>query len=553
MRDSFPSKFKLRDRLSYKQAKATVAIALVLGMIFSFFQIYLDFYRQEESLESTVNQVLNIIEQSASQAAYSLDREFATELINGLFEYKPIYEASIKSDLGDILSRIEGSKENGWLRPLTDSIFGQDREYNIMLKILPPPVSFSEMGKIIAVGELTVKVDTYPIGIEFIRRSLIVFFSGMFRNLILSFMLLVFFHYFLTKPFVAIEEELLTVDPRNPERVRLGVPNGHNKDEFARMVNATNKLLDTIQHNIKERVSRISDSERMRGELAERKRREAELEAVKTELEDANSELTEALADLKMTQSRLIQSERMAALGEVTASLAHEINTPLGLGVSGASHLTDELTKFKKLYQTREIPKSEFEDFLNVGIDITDLIISNLRKSYHLVKSFKQVAVDQVSESKRLFKLKEYTEQVLLSMGNIISKSGHVIKIDCDEKLEINGYAGAYSQLVTNLILNSIMHGFEKGVSGNINLDFNQQGDAIEFRYSDDGKGIPEDIQKKIYEPFFTTKPNEGGTGLGMHIIYKVVTEQFNGSIDCISDSEKGTTFYIELSGGNFD
>lgn len=548
MRDSFPSKFRLRDRLSYKQAKAAVAIAVVLGMMFSFFQIYLDFYRQEESLESTVSQVLNIIEQSASQAAYSLDREYATELISGLFEYKPIYEASIKSDVGDILSKIEGSKDKGWLRPLTDSIFGQSREYNIKLKILPPPVSFAEMGRVIQVGKLTVKVDTYPVGVEFIRRSLIVFFTGMFRNLILSFMLLIFFHYFLTKPFIAIEEELLRVDPRYPERVRLGIPKGHKRDEFARMVIATNRLLVTIQQNVKERVSRISDSERMKGELAERKRRETELEAVKSQLERANKELTDAMVDLKMTQSRLIQSERMAALGEVTASLAHEINTPLGLGVSGASHLTDELNKFKKLYKAKEIPKSEFEDFLNVGIDISELIISNLRKSYHLVKSFKQVAVDQVSETKRLFKVKEYTEQVLMSMGNIISKSGHVITIDCEDSLEINGYAGAYSQLITNLILNSIMHGFDKGVSGNINLKFTKQSEMILFIFSDDGRGIPEDIQSKIYEPFYTTKPNEGGTGLGMHIIYKVVTEQFNGSIDCVSETSKGTTFYIELA-----
>ncbi len=548
MSDSLQKHFRIRDRLSYKQAKAAVAIAVVLGMMFSFFQIYLDFHRQEESLESTISQVLNIIEQSASQAAYSLDREYATELISGLFEYKPIYEASIKSDVGDILSKIQGSRDDGWLRPLTDSIFGQSREYNIKLKILPPPVSFAEMGKVIQVGELTVKVDTYPIGVEFIRRSLIVFFTGMFRNLILSFMLLIFFHYFLTKPFIAIEEELLRVDPRYPERVRLGIPKGHKRDEFARMVIATNRLLVTIQQNVKERVSRISDSERMRGELAERKRRETELEAVKSQLEKANKELTDAMVDLKMTQSRLIQSERMAALGEVTASLAHEINTPLGLGVSGASHLTDELNKFKKLYKAKEIPKSEFEDFLNVGIDISELIISNLRKSYHLVKSFKQVAVDQVSETKRLFKVKEYTEQVLMSMGNIISKSGHVITIDCEDSLEINGYAGAYSQLITNLMLNSIMHGFDKGVSGNINLKFTKQSEMILFIFSDDGRGIPEDIQSKIYEPFYTTKPNDGGTGLGMHIIYKVVTEQFNGSIDCVSETSKGTTFYIELA-----
>ncbi|MBU2513236.1 HAMP domain-containing histidine kinase [bacterium] len=537
--------FKFRDRLSYKQARSTVFIAIILGILFSILQIYLDYSEHDATLDSTINQVLNIVEQSASQAAYSLDKEFAIEVISGLFEYKPIFEAAIIDDLGKTLAVIQGSKDLGTLRLITDYIFGETREFIIPLKILPPPVSFTEMGKVIKVGELRVKVDTYSIGITFLERSLVVFTSGMFRNFILSFILLIFFHYFLTKPFQNLERSLLKTIPDHPERIRLRVPVGHAKDEFSRVVTATNNLLVTIQQNTKDRIIRIAEEERMQGELIERKRRQKELEEMRDKLERANQELSAALEDLKATQARLINSEKMAALGEVTASLSHEINTPLGLGVSGASHLHDELVEMEKSYRQNQVIKKDFEEFLAVGLEITEMITLNLRKGYRLIRSFKQIAVDQASETKRIFKVKAYTEQILMSMGNIITKSGHTVTIHCDDNLEIDGYPGAFSQIVNNLVMNSISHAFDDGDTGNITMEFEAKNNKVIFIYSDDGKGIEPKNLDRIFEPFFTTKEGRGGTGLGMQVILDIVTKQYKGTVDCKSEVGKGVTFTI--------
>ncbi|MBU3916386.1 HAMP domain-containing histidine kinase [bacterium] len=541
------SDFKFSDRLSYKQARSTVLIAIVLGLFFSVLQIYLDYSAQEENLDSTVNQVLNTVEQSASQAAYSLDKEFAIEVISGLFEYKPIFEAAIIDDLGKTLAVIQGSKEEGFFRPITDFFYGKTRKFNTPLKILPPPVSFTEMGKVIQVGELHVIVDTYPLGIAFLERSLFVFASGMFRNFILSFILLVFFHYFLTKPFLNLERSLRKVSTSHPERIRLKVPIGHTKDEFSRVIIATNDLLITIQKDINDRIQRISERERLQGELTERKKRQKELEEMKDQLEKSNQELSITLDNLKSTQAKLINSEKMAALGEVTASLSHEINTPLGLGVSGASHLNDELVKMKDAFGKSEITKEDFDEFLAVGIDITNVITFNLRKAYRLIKSFKQIAVDQASEAKRLFKVHDYIGQILMSMGNIITKSGHTITIKGDEKLEIDGYPGAFSQVVNNLLMNSIKHAFVDGRKGNIVMDFKAQKDELIFIYSDDGKGIEPENMDRIFEPYFTTQPDNGGTGLGMQVIQEIVTKLFNGTIVCESEPGKGATFIITI------
>ncbi len=539
--------FKFKDRLSYKQAKSTVVIAIFLGIVFSAFQFYMDYSEQDANLDSTVGQILNMVEQSASQAAYSLDREFAIEVISGLFEYKPIFEAAITDDLGKTLAVIQGSKEEGPLHPLTDLIFGKTREFNIPLTILPPPVKFTDMGKVIQVGELRIKVDTYPIGVAFLERSLIVFASGMFRNFILSFLLLIFFHYFLTKPFQNLERSLLKIIPRHPETTRLKVPVGHARDEFSRVVTATNNLLITIQQNTKDRIKRIAEEERMLGELTERKRRQKELEEMKDKLERTNSELSATLDDLKTTQARLINSEKMAVLGEVTASLSHEINTPLGVGVSGASHLHEELIKIERSYRQNNVIKDDFEEFLSIGLDITDLITNNLRKAYRLIKSFKQVAVDQASETKRIFKVKAYTEQVLMSMGNIITKSGHIVTIHCDEELEIDGYPGAFSQVVNNLVMNSINHAYDAEEKGSILMEFESGNDKLTFIYSDDGKGMKADILDRIFEPYFTTKGGEGGTGLGMQVILDIITKLYKGTIDCTSEVGKGVTFTIVI------
>lgn len=537
--------FKFRDRISFKQAKYIVLIALTLGLFFSILQVYLDFKKQNSNLNLTIKQVLNLVVQPASQATYSLDKEMIIEVINGLFEYKPIFEAAILDERGNPIAIIQGKKEKGRFRFVTDSIFGKVREFNIPLLILPPPVSFSEMYKVIKVGELHVKVDTYPLASVFLERSFIEFGSGMLRNIILSLILLIFFHYFLTKPFLNLESELRKINPNHPERIRLKTPPQHKKDEFSRMVNAANDLLGTIQKNLTDRIIRVAERERLQGELVERKKRQKELEEMKDQLENTNLELLSTLDDLKVTQAKLIQSEKMAALGEVTASMSHEINTPLGLGVSGASHLHEELIQIKKNYEENNIVKSDFDEFLSVGIEITDIITINLKKAYRLVKSFKQVAVDQASEAKRIFNLIEYTQQILMSMGSVIKNSGHKISITGNKELKVDGYPGGFSQIVNNLITNSIKHAFDDGKKGNITLDFKIEKEKLIFIYSDDGKGIaPENIER-IYEPYFTTNPDKGGSGLGMHVIHDIITKQYNGTIECKSEVEKGVTFTI--------
>jgi signal transduction histidine kinase len=175
------------------------------------------------------------------------------------------------------------------------------------------------------------------------------------------------------------------------------------------------------------------------------------------------------------------------------------------------------------------------------------MILANLERAADLIQSFKQVAVDQSSESQRCFNLKEYLEEIMLSLAATLKKTKHTIKITGDEKLILDSYPGALSQIVTNLVMNSLIHAYDEEDSGQISLDFKLEGEQVILQYSDDGRGInPENISK-IFDPFFTTNRSQGSTGLGLHIVYNLVTQKLNGTIQCESIVGVGSQFIIKF------
>jgi signal transduction histidine kinase len=263
------------------------------------------------------------------------------------------------------------------------------------------------------------------------------------------------------------------------------------------------------------------------------------------ELEGSNKSLKEALEKLQLTQNQLVQSEKMVALGGLVAGVSHEINTPVGVSVTAASHLQEKTKEITSLFTSSAMKKSDLERYLNLTNEGTEVILSNLARASELIKSFKQVAVDQSSEGKRKFNVREYIFQVLLSLKPKLKKTNIHIGVNCDDKLEIESYPGALSQIITNLIMNSLVHAFEEGEEGAIIFDVEKQDKNLIFTYSDNGKGISKDIIGKIFDPFFTTKRGKGGTGLGLNIVYNIITQTLEGTIECESEVGIGTIFKI--------
>ncbi|MFZ5774303.1 MAG: PAS domain-containing sensor histidine kinase [Thermodesulfobacteriota bacterium] len=262
-------------------------------------------------------------------------------------------------------------------------------------------------------------------------------------------------------------------------------------------------------------------------------------------LDAANLELRETLGQLEQTQEQLVSAAKMAALGDLVAGVAHEINTPVGVGVTAASHLEKETSELAGRYHRGEMKRSDLDRYLAGAQEAARLILANLNRAADLIRSFKQVAIDQSGEVRRRFHVRHYLEEVCLSLRPVLKKTSHRVEIDCDEQLELNSYPGAISQIVTNFITNSINHAYAEGVAGVLRIEVSHQGEVIRFRYRDDGRGMDEAVVGQVFEPFFTTNREKGGSGLGMHVVYNLVTQKLMGTIRCESRPGQGTLFEI--------
>jgi len=266
-----------------------------------------------------------------------------------------------------------------------------------------------------------------------------------------------------------------------------------------------------------------------------------------TDLKHAKKLAEDRLQELEFTQKSLIESEKMASLGGLVAGVAHEINTPVGVAVTAASHLSAQTQQTTKSYEDEDLSEEEFDAFLQNTIQASQMILSNLSRADQLIKSFKQVAVDQTADEIRLINLDHYMDELITSISPKMKNKNIQIEkvIPANIDLELN--AGALSKILTNLIFNSMIHAFSEEEGGHIEIRAIKNRKNISIIYEDNGNGMDEITAKKIFEPFFTTKRSEGGSGLGMHIVFNLVTQNLKGKISCISHLGEGTHFEIVL------
>jgi len=259
----------------------------------------------------------------------------------------------------------------------------------------------------------------------------------------------------------------------------------------------------------------------------------------------ANDNLRRTVDDLRQAQRQLVDSEKMAALGGLVAGIAHEINTPLGISVTAASHLETEARRVGELMEQGVLKRSDLDAYQQVTIESTQMILRNLQRADKLVKSFKQVAVDQSSEQRRTVNLRQYLDEILTSLHPALKKTRHEVLVECPEQLVLDTYPGAIYQVVVNLVMNSLIHGFEGVECGHIRIEARIEGEDWLLDYADDGRGMPADVREHIFDPFYTTRRGQGGSGLGMHIVFNLTNQVLRGTLRCESEPGKGARFFL--------
>lgn len=286
-------------------------------------------------------------------------------------------------------------------------------------------------------------------------------------------------------------------------------------------------------------------------DISAQKKAEEEIKSLNKELSmrvDTQSKALEYSKEMiENTQEKLVISEQKAYLSELLPGISHEINTPMGVSVTTASYLHQTLSTVIEKFKNNELTKGEFVKFLQDAQLASSTVLSNLERAASLIFSIKDLATDQISESRRLFNLRKYLDEILLSLHNELKRTPHKVQINCPDALNISSYPGIYSQIFTNFIINSLHHGFDEDMKGVIDIDIDIKGTTLSIIYRDNGKGMDEETLSHIFEAFYTTRRKEGNSGLGMHIIYTLITEKLGGTIRAMSRPNEGVEFFIEI------
>ncbi|MDD5716973.1 MAG: ATP-binding protein [Sulfuricurvum sp.] len=319
-------------------------------------------------------------------------------------------------------------------------------------------------------------------------------------------------------PILALTEAAKEVSQYNNYSLRVQYDKD---DEIAYLYNAFNHLL--------------SDTESLTTHLESRV-------ALRTQ------ELQNSLETLKKAQLQLIESEKMAALGNLVSGVAHEVNTPLGNAITGGSIIERETQQLLRQMDEGTLKKSVMEHKLHILNETAHLLLKSINQAANLVRSFKRISVDQSVEDQQEFNLYEYLDEILLTFHNKLKKIPVTVIIDGDRDLTLTSYPGVFAQIITNFIQNSILHGFDETITNaTITIRFKIVENKLFLSYSDNGIGMDDKMKTTAFEPFTTTKRNAGGTGLGLNIVYNLITQKLHGTITLQSERHKGVIFTIML------
>lgn len=311
--------------------------------------------------------------------------------------------------------------------------------------------------------------------------------------------------------------------------------------EINMLANSLNIMLTRTQNQIERHKNDKQEIKQLNQSLEEKVNQRT------IALREANQELLTTLERMHQYQNQIVESEKMASLGQMVAGVAHEVNTPIGLGITGSTLLRDKLAEISQGFEQKTLTSSQLKRFIDNGIENLDLIYRNLNRAAELVSSFKRVAVNQDGELNSLVNMHELITNVMLSMrADLLVKAPNVV-IHCSPQLMFETKVGPLQQVLQQLLSNSVIHGFSNNQNNEIEITVERNESSVIMTYYDNGIGVDKSIKKRIFDPFVTTKRGEGGSGLGMHLVYNLVTQALGGSVYFDDQSSKGTRFIITL------
>ena len=541
-------------------------------------QIFTEYLSTKNHVEGELQTLKNTFSSSLTRALWELNHDQVRAIAEGLMSLPIVEGLQVRGENGNYIAEY-GIRAQRSPAPVDREII-EDHPGGVFSYSFPLVFKFS--GRESTVGDVTLYSSFDTI---FSRIEVGVFFligNALVKTTFLVFLFMTAFRTMLSEPLQTITEQMGNFDPQHPEESKLIIKldddnellqlkesynhviddliisNNKLKDAQNELTLANKKLDDQnliLEQEVAKKTASLSqimlDLEQQKDELIahqrELRQENENRQYIEAELRKRNQELASSMDTLHQAQEQLVESERMASLGGLVAGIAHDVNTPLGVSVTAASFLQERLNNLKTDFEDKSLTSKNMASFIDEAEQTALLLLSNLERASDLIASFKQVAVDQTSETEREFVLGDYINEIIQSLKPSFKHTEHQINVSCPDNLVVTCAPGAIAQIVTNMVVNSITHGFENNVAGTITLDVKEAGENVVINYQDDGKGLSEEELSKLFDAFFTTKRGEGGSGLGTHIMYNLVTQSLHGHIEADSTLGNGLQYTIRF------
>ncbi|MDY6974625.1 MAG: HAMP domain-containing sensor histidine kinase [Pseudomonadota bacterium] len=568
----------VKTGLSRKLLARVLSVYFALTLLVTVGQIFTEYLSTKNHVESELQTLKNTFSSSLTRALWELNNDQVRAISEGLMSLPIVEGLQVRGENGNYIAEY-GIRVQRSPAPVDQELI-EDHPGGVFSYSFPLVFKFS--GRESTVGDVTLYSSFDTI---FSRIEVGVFFligNAIVKTTFLVFLFMTAFRTMLSEPLQSITEQMGNFDPQHPAESKFNikldddnellqlkesynnviddliVSNDKLKDAQSELTLANKKLDDQnliLEQEVAKKTASLSqimlDLEQQKDELIahqrELRQENENRQYIEAELRKRNQELASSMDTLNQAQEQLVESERMASLGGLVAGIAHDVNTPLGVSVTAASFLQERLNNLKTDFEDKSLTSKSMASFIDEAEQTALLLLSNLERASDLIASFKQVAVDQTSETEREFVLGEYINEIIQSLQPSFKHTDHQINLTCPDNLVVTCAPGAIAQIVTNMVVNSITHGFESKSAGKITLDVKEEGDNVVIYYKDDGRGLSEEELSQLFDAFFTTKRGQGGSGLGTHIMYNLVTQSLKGHIEADSALGNGLQYTIRF------
>lgn len=570
-----------QSSLSKKLLTKVLSVYFILTLVVTLGQVFAEYYNAKNYIKNELSTLQQTFAGSLTRAIWELNTPQTLNIADGLLAIPSIEGIIIRDDNGTIITqsgRYIDIQQRFSNQLVQQELSISEQQSGIFGYTFPLIFEFSgrtsQVGDVTLFSSRTIVIERIEVGLYFL------FCNAILKTSFLIILFLIAFRRYLTEPLADLSRQIedLELEQLDGSKIRISADEGA---ELISMAGAYNRLIARLQdyqsqlkqtqqqllssnnkldqqnllleQEVARKTSGLSqammDLQQQKQELLQKKqslkeeieqRRQTELD-----LRQKQKELEETIDNLNQAQDRLVQSEKMAALGGLVAGITHEVNTPVGIGVTATSFLAERISQLANAYREKTLTPKMLEEFLSEAQQSTELLQSNLSRASELIASFKQIAVDQASEATRTINLCEYIHEIMRSLQPHFKKTRHQVEINCADNIILDCPAGAISQIFTNLLMNSLIHGFENMERGQIRITVTDDNNNIDIRYTDNGKGLNAEQLSKLFHPFFTTKRDQGGSGLGTHITYNLVRQTLGGSIEVNSEPGQGLHYHI--------